>query len=310
MLLAFLTTVYSSPYIRKLETDGCVDKSYDETNINCENVAYKYDCNHNPEVMLACPAKCQERGHRDCSFSVGCVDKSNVDCAGRAYEWSCQSEEEVMSSCCFTCRVRGNGQWGGEETTTKVATSTTKVATSTTKFADADLGYCTVATPDANLSVCISIDEFKCNDYRDYQGNKTCFWKTDHSGRATTSGKCSGDDVICKFAKNSFACKDLENNGKSRCEWSETDLMHDFGYCAVASANASASFCIQIGSHDACNNSTYGDYARPCLWQSDSGKAAMPGTCSGGDICDYAKSAFACNGLKDSHFDCEWNETD
>jgi len=315
MLLAFLTTVYSSPYIRKLETGGCVDKSYQETNIDCENRAYEYDCNHNAEVMLACPAKCQERGYRDCSFSVGCVDKSNFDCAGIAYEWACQNTEEVTSSCCFTCFTRfGNGPWGGEETTTKVATSTTKVATSstkvatsTTKVADADLGYCTVAHPDADQLTCINLEEFKCNDYRDDQGHKACFWKIDNTGKATTSGTCTGDEV-CKYAKNSYACIDLKNYGPSRCEWYATN--YDVGYCTVASAGVDASFCIQIESHDECNNSTDGQHGRPCVWeQDDSGETAMPGTCSGEDVCGYAKTAFACNGLKHSQYKCEWNET-
>jgi len=320
MLLAFLTTVYSSPYIRKLETDGCVDNP----DFNCELYAYKWDCNYNAKVMLACPAKCQERGYRDCGVSDGCVDKANFDCATRAFEWHCQNDEEVMSSCCFTCRVN-SGQWGGEETTTKAATSTTKVATSTTKvatsttkattsttkFADAVLGYCTIASAVADPVVCINIEEeFKCNDFRDENDHKTCRWKPDQDGTARTSGTCSGDP-ICKYAKNSFACKDLENYGRSQCEWNVTDLMHDFGYCAIAASGVPASVCIKFGSHDECNNSTYGGYGRPCLWQKDeSGKAAMPGTCVGDKICDFAKSAFACNGLKLSGLNCEWKETD
>jgi len=129
MLLAFLTTVYSSPYIRKLETDGCVDNP----DFNCELYAYKWDCNYNAKVMLACPAKCQERGYRDCGVSDGCVDKANFDCATRAFEWHCQNDEEVMSSCCFTCRVNGSGENGWGEATTKGATgkATTKATTTT-----------------------------------------------------------------------------------------------------------------------------------------------------------------------------------
>merc|ERR1712012_680692 len=106
---------------------------------------------------------------------------------------------------------------------TMMQTLLTKVATTTTKFADAALGYCNIASSAADRVVCIKIEEeFKCNDYRDENNNKTCRWKVDKYGTATTSGTCSGDP-ICEFAKNSFACIDLENYSEFSCEWSETD---------------------------------------------------------------------------------------